>query len=137
MNVTESRQVAEVLAAVYVDHDPAAALEAALALAERTRKVLQQTGIPYVRPDQLTAPAADGDAPRCLHCGCTDEHPCPGGCVWVPGPMDGDLCSRCAEELALIAAALGEAAGHQADPGRAARYRQLLAAQYSDYLTTD
>jgi hypothetical protein len=137
MNVIESRQVAEVLQAAYVDHDPAAALESARALAKRTRRVLLQTGIRYVGPEQLTAPAADGDAPRCLYCGCTDERPCPGGCVWVPGPMDGGLCSRCAQELALIAAALGEAAKHEADSARAAQYRQLLAARYGDYLTQD
>jgi hypothetical protein len=98
------------------------------------------------------------DIPRCLHCGCTEEQPCPGGCVWVSGPVDGDLCSRCQEELTLVAAALDDAAGyrdlrssapckacastpdglcaeHQADESRAAAYRQLLAGRYSAYLT--
>jgi hypothetical protein len=156
MNVAESRQVARVLQAVFVDHSPAAALDAARDLAERTRKVLLHTGIHYVRPDQLTAPAEDG--PRCLHCGCTDEQPCPGGCMWVPGPMDEDLCSRCEAVLALIAAALDDAAGYrdlrssarcetcasspdgpcagcQADEDRATQYRELLARRYSAYLT--
>lgn len=38
------------------------------------------------------------DVPRCIRCGCTDEQACPGGCTWVPGSMDGDLCSRCADD---------------------------------------
>jgi hypothetical protein len=103
---------------------------------------------------QLTAPAATEDGPRCFHCGCTDEEACPGGCMRVPGPMDGDLCSACLEELTLIAAALdagadyrdlrssarcdacanapgGRCAGHQADEDRAAPYRELLARRYS------
>lgn len=99
------------------------------------------------------------DGPRCFHCGCTDEEACPGGCAWVPGPADGDLCSRCADELALLADALDDAAGyrdlrsstpceacarsvsgrcaeHQPDADRAARYRELLASRYSFYLTS-
>ena len=32
----------------------------------------------------------------CDDCGCTDEHPCGGGCHWVPTPADQNLCSRCA-----------------------------------------
>src|SRR5215471_8465303 len=90
MNVTESRQVARVLRAVFVDYDPASALEMARDLAERTSKVLAQTGFPYVRPHQLTAAAAvaaalrqaaaatEEDGPRCHRCGCTDEQACPG-----------------------------------------------------------
>lgn len=99
------------------------------------------------------------DGPRCFHCGCTDEEACPGGCAWVPGPVDGDLCSRCAAELALLAAALDDAAGyrdlrgsgrceacaraaggrcaeHQPDAARAASYRKLLADRYSIYLAS-
>jgi hypothetical protein len=71
--------------------------------------------------------------------------------------MDGNLCSACLAELALIAAALddavgfralrssarceacasggdGHCAGHQADEDRAAQYRELLARRYSVYL---
>ena len=30
----------------------------------------------------------------CSGCGCTDKHPCKGGCTWIePG-----LCSKCADE---------------------------------------
>ncbi len=64
MNVTESRQVAALLRAVFVDHDPAVALETARHLAGRSRKVLLQTGIPYVDPDQLTVPPT-GEAGTC------------------------------------------------------------------------
>jgi hypothetical protein len=158
MNVTESRQVAALLQAVFVDGDPDAALVIARDLAERTRKVLLQTGIPYVSPRQLTVPAAAEESPRCFWCGCTDEQACAGGCAWVPGPIDeGDLCSRCAAELALLAAALddaaayrelrgsarceacasagdGRCAGHQSDERRSAAYRELLAGRYSAYL---
>lgn len=71
--------------------------------------------------------------------------------------MDGTLCSACRAELALLAAALddaagyrdlrssarcetcasdggGRCAGHQADEDRAAQYRELLARRYSTYL---
>jgi hypothetical protein len=70
---------------------------------------------------------------------------------------DGDLCPACRAELALLAAALddaagfrdlrssarcdacasdggGRCAGHQADEDRAALYRDLLASRYSAYL---
>ena len=30
----------------------------------------------------------------CRVCGCTDEHACPGGCVWA----EPNLCSRCARK---------------------------------------
>jgi hypothetical protein len=49
--------------------------------------------------EETTAPGNvfdPGDVPRCIRCGCTDEQACPGGCAWVPGTMEGDLCSRCA-----------------------------------------
>lgn len=29
--------------------------------------------------------------PCCIACGCTNDRPCPGGCIWA-GP---NLCSRC------------------------------------------
>jgi hypothetical protein len=71
--------------------------------------------------------------------------------------MDGNLCPACLAELALLAAALDDAAGfrdlrssagceacadggdgccagHQADEDRAAQYRELLARRYSRYL---
>jgi hypothetical protein len=71
--------------------------------------------------------------------------------------VEGNLCPACLAELALIAAALDDAAGfrdlrssarceacasngaghcgtHQADEDRAALYRQLLARRYSVYL---
>jgi hypothetical protein len=162
MNVTEARQVDAVLRAVFVGHDPDTALETARNLADRTRKVLQGTGSPWVSPAQLTGTGLTSlfdaeDGPRCLRCGCTDEQACPGGCAWAPGPMDGDLCSRCAEELALVAAALDDAAGYRdlrsagqceacasapgrrcagrrADEALATRYRELLAETCSAYL---
>jgi hypothetical protein len=31
------------------------------------------------------------DGPHCQNCGCCDENPCPGGCVWATPT----LCSRC------------------------------------------
>jgi hypothetical protein len=34
-------------------------------------------------------------AMTCRVCGCTDDHGCPGGCLWVAP----DLCSRCARRL--------------------------------------
>ncbi len=41
----------------------------------------------------------DDDVPRCRVCGCTEDTPCPGGCVWVPDPaLAGDLCSKSLDE---------------------------------------
>ncbi len=31
---------------------------------------------------------------RCSVCGCTEESPCPGGCIWANS--NATLCSRCA-----------------------------------------
>ena len=33
----------------------------------------------------------DLDVPHCRVCGCSEFHPCPGGCLWAAP----DLCSRC------------------------------------------
>lgn len=33
---------------------------------------------------------------KCIHCGCTEENACPGGCSWVS--KDPPVCSRCAEK---------------------------------------
>lgn len=54
------------------------------------------------------------DVPRCIRCGCTDEQACPGGCTWVPGSMDGDLCSRCAPAAEEPA---DGACGHECEQG--------------------
>lgn len=32
------------------------------------------------------------DGPRCVKCGCSEDNPCEGGCIWA-SPF---LCSRCA-----------------------------------------
>lgn len=32
---------------------------------------------------------------KCIHCGCTEDHPCEGGCSWVL--TDPPVCSRCDE----------------------------------------
>lgn len=32
---------------------------------------------------------------KCLFCGCTDDHACPGGCSWV----EPNVCSRCKDRL--------------------------------------
>jgi hypothetical protein len=44
---------------------------------------------------------------RCRHCGCTDDHACPGGCYWV----EDDLCSECAHALAETATAIVDGMG--------------------------
>jgi hypothetical protein len=36
------------------------------------------------------------DSGVCRACGCTDDEPCPGGCIWAT--PNADLCSRCARE---------------------------------------
>ncbi|MFJ3794990.1 hypothetical protein ACIPSJ_01740 [Streptomyces sp. NPDC090088] len=44
------------------------------------------------------------DVARCVRCGCTEDHACEGGCVWVPNRQMVDLCSACAtsEELQVM-----------------------------------
>lgn len=37
----------------------------------------------------------DDDEARCSRCGCTENSPCEGGCVWVPSAQMVDLCSGC------------------------------------------
>lgn len=34
----------------------------------------------------------EDEGPRCVQCGCTEDDPCEGGCVWASAT----LCSRCA-----------------------------------------
>lgn len=34
----------------------------------------------------------EGAGPRCVGCGCTEDNPCDGGCIWASET----LCSRCA-----------------------------------------
>jgi hypothetical protein len=38
---------------------------------------------------------------ECQVCGCTDEHACPGGCVWANASAT--LCSRCAQQAPELA----------------------------------
>jgi hypothetical protein len=69
--------------------------------AERARyALLRGQFVEYCKRGGLEPPAEPvfdpEDAPRCIRCGCTDERACPGGCTWVPGSMEGDVCSRCA-----------------------------------------
>lgn len=40
------------------------------------------------------------DVATCRVCGCTEDEPCDGGCLWVEDPEGlGDLCDRCLFEL--------------------------------------
>lgn len=64
----------------------------------------------------MSTPDRDFDVAACRLCGCTEDAPCEGGCMWVYDP-DGDLCSRCldgvhaalASVLPALQAALGTA----------------------------
>jgi hypothetical protein len=38
-----------------------------------------------------------GEGGVCRVCGCTEDDPCPGGCIWAT--PDCDLCSQCARNL--------------------------------------
>lgn len=40
---------------------------------------------------EILARVTEPGSRECRECGCTDEHPCRGGCHWVAA----DLCSRC------------------------------------------
>lgn len=48
-----------------------------------------------------------GDEPACRICQCTENQACPGGCYWVPDPLQaGELCSACLELAEAQAAGL-------------------------------
>ena len=47
---------------------------------------------PTIRPNGTFVWAAVG---QCRRCGCTEQFPCLGGCVWA----EPNLCSRCAREV--------------------------------------
>ncbi len=55
-----------------------------------------------LRPDQVQLTRVVSEAslagdPACRVCGCTENTPCPGGCMWVEDPkLLGELCSSCA-----------------------------------------
>mgnify|MGYP001444870064 FL=1 len=75
------------------------------------------THVPRVDPDDPGAPAWDEQATHdryarlarlaetetveasCRLCGCTSDHPCEGGCHWVPNSLGADVCSVCVERL--------------------------------------
>jgi hypothetical protein len=75
-------------------------------------ELLQATGyaLTQVELDRITPRAADGAAPggnhehqvACRVCGCTEDAACESGCEWVEDPLQGDLCSRCAEAAGFL-----------------------------------
>ena len=46
--------------------------------------------------------ASAPESPACRVCGCTEDAPCGGGCLWVPNPLGVDLCSACADVIATV-----------------------------------
>jgi hypothetical protein len=54
-----------------------------------------------------SAPAAAPENPvrTCVHCGCTDDHACPGGCSWAiqHTATPTGVCSQCVpKEITLV-----------------------------------
>ena len=51
------------------------------------------------------AAAGEKTVRTCVHCGCTDDHACPGGCAWAikhDATMTG-VCSQCVpKEIKLV-----------------------------------
>lgn len=39
------------------------------------------------------------DEPTCIHCGCTEDNACEGGCVWIC--QDPPICSSCMNKVEL------------------------------------
>jgi len=79
-------------------------------------------------------PASDSLEAVCSRCGCTDNSPCPGGCVWVPNGFMEDLCSACAAEpetaeLRRLVLALGSSALHRKAEVIAARSSESKAVE--------
>jgi hypothetical protein len=49
----------------------------------------------------------------CINCGCTDDHPCPGGCGWLVRDEESGLgvCSNCGQTvLEVVIGQLGRRA---------------------------
>lgn len=44
--------------------------------------------------DMGDGPELGGGEGVCRECGCTEDAPCPGGCIWATPAAD--LCSQCA-----------------------------------------
>lgn len=85
MNVTEANAFNTLMAAVILEGDYVdEALEAAVLLADRSRKTLDAG----LQGDQVRERFAIA---TCRVCGCTDDEACVGGCWWV----EADLCSGC------------------------------------------
>jgi hypothetical protein len=62
MDVAEAEPVAAVVRAVYVDQDPAGAVQAARDPAVRTGKVLLPAALPHVQLDQMATAAVSSSA---------------------------------------------------------------------------
>ncbi|MET9777642.1 hypothetical protein ABZ023_25855 [Streptomyces sp. NPDC006367] len=78
--------------------------------------------------------ASDSAEAVCTRCGCTDNAPCPGGCVWVANNLMVDLCSACAAEpetaeLRRLVLELGSSALHRKAEVIATRSCQPKAAE--------
>ncbi|MGW2421357.1 hypothetical protein ACWC0C_19285 [Streptomyces sp. NPDC001709] len=78
--------------------------------------------------------ASDSADAKCARCGCTDNSPCPGGCVWVANSFMDDLCSACAAkpetaELRRLVLELGSSALHRKTEVIAARSSEPKAAE--------
>ncbi|MGX5185777.1 hypothetical protein ACWKT5_23870 [Streptomyces avermitilis] len=85
-------------------------------------------------PDFGSELAPDNAEAKCSRCGCTDNSPCPGGCVWVANTFMVDLCSTCAAEpetaeLRRLVLELGSSALHRKAEVFAARSSEPKAAE--------
>jgi len=72
-------------------------LDSGVDLAGKVPKEILNVGDKDV-PEEVDDPLFD--EPACRICGCTEDHACEGGCVWVEDPEElGDLCSACLDKV--------------------------------------
>lgn len=57
--------------------------------------------VPYLLAEDV-ATVQETDEARCHRCGCTENTPCEGGCLWAPNNQNIDLCTQCVTPEELV-----------------------------------
>lgn len=95
-----------------------------LAAEDQAAAVDPDEQVPYLLTDDI-ATVEEADEARCQRCGCTENTPCKGGCLWAPNNQNIDLCTQCVTPEELVYAVR---VTEDVSPRRE-RLRDLLAAQ--------
>jgi hypothetical protein len=74
---------------------------AELAAADQLAAIDPDEQAPYLLAEDVTTVEETGEA-RCHRCGCTENTPCAGGCLWAPNNQNIDLCTQCVTPDELV-----------------------------------